>query len=90
MSYFEDGDTVPPPFNMIPTAKTFDRLVKCGKSGKPTKSIIVSVENFLKNLFLSVLFDFFCFAEKITRESVGKTRHGDAPVDQTLRDRRAK
>ncbi|XP_058806872.1 transient receptor potential protein isoform X2 [Phymastichus coffea] len=40
MSYFEDGDTVPPPFNMIPTAKTFDRIVKCGKTGKPTRSII--------------------------------------------------
>ncbi|XP_023246118.1 transient receptor potential protein isoform X2 [Copidosoma floridanum] len=40
MSYFEDGDTVPPPFNMIPTTKTFDRLMKCGKSGKPTRSVI--------------------------------------------------
>ncbi|XP_011500907.1 PREDICTED: transient receptor potential protein [Ceratosolen solmsi marchali] len=40
MSYFEDGDTVPPPFNMIPTAKTFDRIIKCGKSGRPTRSVI--------------------------------------------------
>ncbi|XP_023318288.1 transient receptor potential protein [Trichogramma pretiosum] len=40
MSYFEDGDTVPPPFNMIPTAKTFQRIVKCGDTGKPTRSLI--------------------------------------------------
>lgn len=42
MSYFEDGDTVPPPFNMVPTAKTFDKILKCGNTGKPTKSLIVS------------------------------------------------
>lgn len=42
MSYFEDGDTVPPPFNMIPTAKSFNKFIKCGKTGRQTKSVIVS------------------------------------------------
>ncbi|XP_063989103.1 transient receptor potential protein [Diachasmimorpha longicaudata] len=40
MSYFEDGDTVPPPFNMIPTAKTFNKIIRCGNTGRPTKSLI--------------------------------------------------
>ncbi|XP_015596997.1 transient receptor potential protein [Cephus cinctus] len=40
MSYFEDGDTVPPPFNMIPTAKSFNKIVTCGKGGRPTRSLI--------------------------------------------------
>ena len=40
MSYFEDGDTVPPPFNMIPTGKSFSKILKCGKSGRSTRSLI--------------------------------------------------
>ncbi|KZC10761.1 PREDICTED: transient receptor potential protein [Dufourea novaeangliae] len=40
MSYFEDGDTVPPPFNMIPTGKTFNKLLSCSKSGRQTRSLI--------------------------------------------------
>lgn len=42
MSYFEDGNTVPPPFNMIPTNKTFQKLFKCGSSNRSTRSFIVS------------------------------------------------
>lgn len=42
MSYFEDGDTVPPPFNMIPTGKTFRKLLKCGDTGHSTRSFIVN------------------------------------------------
>ncbi|XP_014488485.1 PREDICTED: transient receptor potential protein-like isoform X2 [Dinoponera quadriceps] len=40
MSYFEDGDTVPPPFNMIPTSKTFEKLLKCDSAGRSTTSFI--------------------------------------------------
>ncbi|KAF3423606.1 hypothetical protein E2986_03956 [Frieseomelitta varia] len=40
MSYFEDGDTVPPPFNMVPTGKTFEKIIKCGKSQRQTRSLI--------------------------------------------------
>ncbi|XP_076686559.1 transient receptor potential isoform X2 [Andrena cerasifolii] len=40
MSYFEDGDTVPPPFNMIPTGKSFSKILQCGKSGRSTRSLI--------------------------------------------------
>ncbi|OAD53838.1 Transient receptor potential protein [Eufriesea mexicana] len=40
MSYFEDGDTVPPPFNMVPTAKTFNKIINCGKTQRATRSLI--------------------------------------------------
>ena len=32
MSYFDDGDTLPPPFNLLPTMKTFLRIFKTGKN----------------------------------------------------------
>ena len=43
MSYFEEGDTVPPPFNMIPTVKTAQKMTECGKSKKQERSVIVSL-----------------------------------------------
>uniref|UniRef100_A0A146KZM0 Transient receptor potential protein n=6 Tax=Lygus hesperus TaxID=30085 RepID=A0A146KZM0_LYGHE len=39
MSYFEDGDTIPPPFNLLPTLKNVKGIVGCGKSLKPTASM---------------------------------------------------
>lgn len=42
MSYFEDGGTLPPPFNLFPTTK----LLRCGRTKKSTKSSIVSVNWF--------------------------------------------
>ncbi|KDR22809.1 Transient receptor potential protein, partial [Zootermopsis nevadensis] len=32
MSYFEEGDTVPPPFNIIPTIKSLSKYVGCRKN----------------------------------------------------------
>lgn len=39
MSYFEDGSTVPPPFNLFPTIK----LLNFGRKKRSTKSFIVSL-----------------------------------------------
>lgn len=39
MSYFEDGGTLPPPFNLCPSMK----MLRMGKKEKFTKSVIVSV-----------------------------------------------
>lgn len=39
MSYFEDGATVPPPFNLCPSMK----MLSMGKRKRFTKSVIVSV-----------------------------------------------
>lgn len=50
MSYFEDGDTVPPPFNMVPTGKTFEKIIKCGKNERQTRSLIV--RTFVMSLLL--------------------------------------
>ena len=39
ISYFDDGATLPPPFNLFPTVK----LVRFGKNTKSTTSVIVSL-----------------------------------------------
>lgn len=38
ISYFDDGATLPPPFNLFPTVK----LTRFGSGARKTKSIIVS------------------------------------------------
>ena len=43
MSYFEDGSTMPPPFNLCPTVKLLRNLFGCGKGKRSTKSVIVSI-----------------------------------------------
>lgn len=56
ISYFDDGATLPPPFNLFPTVK----MLRLGSSSKTSKSIIVSLisalETFrkLKNNFCSL------------------------------------
>ena len=37
ISYFETGSTVPPPFNIMPTPKSFCRLFGCNKKTEPDK-----------------------------------------------------
>jgi transient receptor potential cation channel subfamily C member 4 len=41
ISYFDDGDTLPPPFNLFPTMKNVKKLLGMGPSEKPTVSIKV-------------------------------------------------
>ncbi|XP_055637159.1 transient receptor potential protein [Toxorhynchites rutilus septentrionalis] len=40
MSYFEDGDTLPPPFNLVPSVKNFYKIFNCDKAKRSTTSII--------------------------------------------------
>ncbi|RZF43157.1 hypothetical protein LSTR_LSTR013775, partial [Laodelphax striatellus] len=40
MSYFEEGDTLPPPFNLMPTMKNIQRMMGCGTSNKKTGSMM--------------------------------------------------
>lgn len=42
MSYFEDGDTVPPPFNLMPSVKVFKNMRTCGGATDKSQSVIVS------------------------------------------------
>lgn len=38
ISYFEEGSTVPPPFNMVPTPKSIFKFMRCGLcKGKEAK-----------------------------------------------------
>lgn len=44
MSYFEDGDTVPPPFNLIPSPKQIVGWIKRCCGHRERGSIIVSTQ----------------------------------------------
>lgn len=46
ISYFDDGSTLPPPFNLFPTVK----LMRIGKNNRKSKSIIVSYDNLITKL----------------------------------------
>jgi transient receptor potential cation channel subfamily C member 4 len=41
ISYFEDGDTLPPPFNLFPTIKNVKKFLGMGPSHRQTNSIRV-------------------------------------------------
>lgn len=41
VNYFEDGDTLPPPFNIMPRPKLLLKLFGCGQDKKNTKSFKV-------------------------------------------------
>ena len=58
ISYFEEGGTVPPPFNIIPTPKTLYYILrwiysKCFKSKKMMKEHIMSAKVRLINVKLT-------------------------------------
>ncbi|GFY76506.1 transient receptor potential protein [Trichonephila inaurata madagascariensis] len=40
MSYFEDGSTVPPPFNIFPTPKLFRKTVCCNKKSSSSATLV--------------------------------------------------
>lgn len=52
VSYFEEGDTVPPPFNIFPTPKTVTNAGGCVKDKRQSKSFMVT-RIFMKSRALS-------------------------------------
>ncbi|PRD19172.1 UNVERIFIED_CONTAM: trp [Trichonephila clavipes] len=46
MSYFEDGSTVPPPFNIFPTPKLFRKTVCCNNKSSSSLKIVLTKQNF--------------------------------------------
>lgn len=69
ISYFDDGATLPPPFNLFPTVK----LLKFGKGGERSTSTIVSWSN-LFSVFPKFQFKFMQFTETLSRQSEESTR----------------
>lgn len=41
ISYFEDGDTVPPPFNLFPSLKNVKRMIGLERTKRTSGSMIV-------------------------------------------------
>lgn len=63
ISYFEDGDTVPAPFNLFPSVKNVKRMVGLEKSKRTSGSMIVTLKsrykNHMKKKNLRTVFFFF-------------------------------
>lgn len=62
MSYFEDGATMPPPFNLFPTVKLLRNVFGCGRPKRSTKSVIVS--NRMQDRKYSILIESFVVRRK--------------------------
>ncbi|XP_011699611.1 PREDICTED: transient receptor potential protein, partial [Wasmannia auropunctata] len=87
MSYFEDGDTVPPPFNMIPTNKTFQKLFKCGGSNRSTRSFIKKSREKALNrhdTILRLLIRRYVTAEQRKRDEFGITEDDVREIRQDI------
>ncbi|XP_033338416.2 transient receptor potential isoform X2 [Megalopta genalis] len=86
MSYFEDGDTVPPPFNMVPTAKSFNKLFSCGKSGGKTTSLIKSREKAMARheSVMRLLVRRYVTAEQRKRDEFGITEDDVMEIRQDI------
>ncbi|XP_036147201.1 transient receptor potential protein isoform X2 [Monomorium pharaonis] len=87
MSYFEDGDTVPPPFNMIPTTKTFQKLFKCGSNDRSTRSFIKkSREKALArhDTIMRLLIRRYVTAEQTKRDEFGITEDDVREIRQDI------
>lgn len=79
ISYFDDGATLPPPFNLFPTVKL---LRKFGKTGRSSQSTIVSLLNFFGYIighFLNM-----SFAETFKGQSEKSTRQRHEAAGATL------
>ncbi|XP_029663485.1 transient receptor potential protein isoform X2 [Formica exsecta] len=87
MSYFEDGDTVPPPFNMIPTNKTFKKLLKYGGTGRSTRSFIKKSREkamIRHDTVMRVLIRRYVTAEQKKRDEFGITEDDVREIRQDI------
>ncbi|XP_050457755.1 transient receptor potential protein [Cataglyphis hispanica] len=87
MSYFEDGDTVPPPFNMIPTNKTFKKLLKYGGGDRSTRSFIKKSREramIRHDIVMRVLIRRYVTAEQKKRDEFGITEDDVREIRQDI------
>ncbi|XP_026669371.1 transient receptor potential protein isoform X2 [Ceratina calcarata] len=87
MSYFEDGDTVPPPFNMVPTGKTFTKILSCGKGNRQTRSLIKKSREKAKSrhdTVMRLLIRRYVTAEQRKRDEFGITEDDVMEIRQDI------
>lgn len=77
ISYFDDGSTLPPPFNLFPTVK----MIRFGSSTRTSKSFIVSDD---KSELHEDSF-FFILLETISRQSQKAARQRNEAFGSSLR-----
>ncbi|XP_063366128.1 transient receptor potential protein [Cydia amplana] len=87
MSYFEDGDTVPPPFNIIPTPKHFSGWIKNCCDNKNMGSIINKSREKARQQHESVmrvLVRRYVTAEQRARDETGVTEDDVMEIRQDI------
>ncbi|XP_041969078.1 transient receptor potential protein isoform X2 [Aricia agestis] len=87
MSYFEDGDTVPPPFNIIPTPKHVNGWIKNVCSKRDRGSIINKSREKARQqheAVMRVLVRRYVTAEQRARDEVGVTEDDVMEVRQDI------
>ncbi|XP_073954565.1 transient receptor potential isoform X2 [Choristoneura fumiferana] len=87
MSYFEDGDTVPPPFNIIPTPKQFVGWIKHCCENKNMGSIINKSREKARQqheAVMRVLVRRYVTAEQRARDEVGVTEDDVMEIRQDI------
>ncbi|CAA9995354.1 unnamed protein product [Nesidiocoris tenuis] len=87
MSYFEDGDTIPPPFNMLPTVKTLRGVIGCGKALKPSASMQRKSRTFARErheTVMKLLIRRYVTAEQCKRDEFGVTEDDVMEIRQDI------
>ncbi|CAB3225278.1 unnamed protein product [Arctia plantaginis] len=87
MSYFEDGDTVPPPFNIIPTPKHFNCWIKSCFYNRDRGSIINKSREKARQeheAVMKVLVRRYVTAEQRARDEVGVTEDDVMEIRQDI------
>ncbi|XP_058063858.1 transient receptor potential protein isoform X2 [Anopheles bellator] len=86
MSYFEDGDTLPPPFNLFPSIKNFTKLCKCSDDKRSTTSIIRNREKAQRRHenVMKLLVRRYVTAEQRKRDDFGITEDDVMEIRQDI------
>ncbi|XP_021207719.2 transient receptor potential protein isoform X2 [Bombyx mori] len=87
MSYFEDGDTVPPPFNIIPTPKHFFCWIKSYFNKRERRSILNKSREKARQeheAVMRILVRRYVTAEQRARDEVGVTEDDVMEIRQDI------
>ncbi|CAH1393552.1 unnamed protein product [Nezara viridula] len=87
VSYFEEGDTIPPPFNLLPSAMVFINLFRCGDASKRTDSMVKKSRTQAQNKYEAVmrlLVRRYVTAEQRKRDEVGITEDDVMEIRQDI------
>ncbi|KAK9680093.1 Ankyrin repeats (3 copies) [Popillia japonica] len=83
ISYFDDGDTLPPPFNIFPTVKNATKIMSCGnKQKKEKRSKLTYKEN--HEAVMRLLVRRYITAQQRNRDEYGVTEDDILEIRQDV------